>query len=236
MKHFTLKYWWCFPLLFLVLMLLCSIPTRFENIAVVFWLLTLIALVASWVILLVSKKWLKCLLSFVVSALVAASIVWVLWIPSVTESMFEGHDGFGKEHPIPEGLQYHLPQESYSGNESVDSLDIQDYLHIWNGPQGGIYKYDFYYPSLAAGDIYLRCYEATKNIPLSKERVKERSTVPIESTYSFSQVVDKKEFTIYEGDWGDYYAARIEVWHRDANTGKEKKLMEKVYRVEGWMR
>ena len=129
-----------------------------------------------------------------------------------------------------------LPQESYSGNESVDSLDIQDYLHIWNGPQGGIYKYDFYYPSLAAGDIYLRCYEATKNIPLSKERVKERSTVPIESTYSFSQVVDKKEFTIYEGDWGDYYAARIEVWHRDANTGKEKKLMEKVYRVEGWMR
>ena len=62
------------------------------------------------------------------------------------------------------------------------------------------------------------------------------STVSIESTKTFSQVVDKKEFTIYEGDWGDYYAARIEVWHRDANTGEEKKLMDKVYRVEGWMR
>lgn len=46
----------------------------------------------------------------------------------------------------------------------------------------------------------------------------------------------QQEFTIYEGDWGDYYAARIEVWHKDAQTGMERKLMEKVYRVEGWMR
>ena len=44
------------------------------------------------------------------------------------------------------------------------------------------------------------------------------------------------EFTIYEGDWEDYYAARIEVWHKDASTQKETKLLEKVYRVDGWMR
>ena len=35
---------------------------------------------------------------------------------------------------------------------------------------------------------------------------------------------------------GIYYAAKIEVWHKDAKTGRETKLMEKVYRVEGWMR
>ena len=52
----------------------------------------------------------------------------------------------------------------------------------------------------------------------------------------FGTVVDKQQFTIYEGDWGDYYAARIEVWHQDANTGEETKLMEKTYRVDGWMR
>lgn len=46
----------------------------------------------------------------------------------------------------------------------------------------------------------------------------------------------RKRFTIYEGDWGDYYAARIEVWHKDAATGEETKLCEKTYRVEGWMR
>lgn len=36
---------------------------------------------------------------------------------------------------------------------------------------------------------------------------------------------NRKRFTIYEGDWGDYYAARIEVWHKDAATGEETKLV-----------
>ena len=31
-------------------------------------------------------------------------------------------------------------------------------------------------------------------------------------------------------------AHRIEVWHKDASTLKETKLLEKVYRVDGWMR
>lgn len=216
-------------------MLLFSLP-RFENIIFILLLLSIVALVATWVVLLINKKWRECLLSFVVSAVVGAAIVWFLWVPPAMKSMFVGHDSFGEKHPIPEGLAFHIPKETFSGNESIDSLDIQDYLQIWNGSQGGIYKYDFYYPSLPAGDIFLRCYEVTKNIPLSKERIMVSSTVSIESTKTFSQVVDKKEFTIYEGDWGDYYAARIEVWHRDANTGEEKKLMDKVYRVEGWMR
>ena len=43
-------------------------------------------------------------------------------------------------------------------------------------------------------------------------------------------------FTIYEGDFEHYYAARVEVWHRDAATHQERKLAEKIYRVDGWMR
>ncbi len=53
---------------------------------------------------------------------------------------------------------------------------------------------------------------------------------------SFSKIVDKQKFTIYEGDWGDYYAVRVEVWHRDASTKNETKLLEKIYHMEGWMR
>lgn len=45
-----------------------------------------------------------------------------------------------------------------------------------------------------------------------------------------------EEDNIYEGDWDDYYAARIEVWFKNAETNQESKLLEKVYRVEGWMR
>ena len=76
----------------------------------------------------------------------------------------------------------------------------------------------------------------TENIPLSEDRLEERSRVEIDSTTSFTKLVNKQEFTIYEGDWEDYYAARVEVWYRNAATKQERKLLEKVYRVEGWMR
>ena len=43
-------------------------------------------------------------------------------------------------------------------------------------------------------------------------------------------------FTIYEGDWGKPYAARIEVWFRPDSGRTERKLMERVCKIEGWMR
>ena len=144
-------------------------------------------------------------------------------------------DKFGKNHPIPEGLQFSLPLDSLSTSE-VDTLDSKSWLVLWNDIQGGIYKYDFYYSPLPAGEIFLKCYEATENIPLSVKEIEERSKVQIDSTASFTQLVNKQQFSIYEGDWEDYYAARIEVWFKDAATGQEKKLLEKVYRVEGWTR
>jgi hypothetical protein len=146
-----------------------------------------------------------------------------------------GSDSFGKDHPIPDGLEYSLPLAEDS-QPAVDSLDSSTWLSVWNDVQGGIYKYDFCYGALPAGEIFLRCYEVTGNIPLSTDRIEERSKVPTDSTSAFSRLVNHQQFTIYEGDWDDYYAARIEVWFRDAATKQERKLMEKVYRVEGWMR
>lgn len=144
-------------------------------------------------------------------------------------------DKFGKNHPIPEGLEYNLPLDD-SQSIPVDSIDANTWLVLLNDIQGGMYKYDFHYGPLPAGEIFLRCFEATENIPLSVEEIEERSKVKIDSTASFKQLVDKQGFSIYEGDWEDYYAARIEVWFRDAATKQERKLAEKVYRVEGWMR
>ena len=146
-----------------------------------------------------------------------------------------GSDSFGKDHPIPDGLEYSLPLAEDS-QPAVDSLDSSTWLSVWNDVQGGIYKYDFCYGALPAGEIFLRCYEVTGNIPLSTDRIEERSKVTTDSTSAFSRLVNHQQFTIYEGDWDDYYAARIEVWFRDAATKQERKLMEKVYRVEGWMR
>ena len=35
--------------------------------------------------------------------------------------------------------------------------------------------------------------------------------------------------------WGIYYPARIEIWFRPAAGGAPRKLVEKIFRVEGWM-
>ena len=44
------------------------------------------------------------------------------------------------------------------------------------------------------------------------------------------------EFTIYEGNWEQYYAARFELWFRPDGGGAERKLAEATWRVQGWMR
>lgn len=244
MKRFILKYWWIPPIVLAALMVLdCIIMIANLSVIVAFAdclsLCTVIFILVSWVVLLISKQWKKCLYSFLITILVVCA----LSIPMVFINLYAPiPDDFGRKHSIPDGLEYTIPFEEYSDPAAViDSLDTDTYLQIWDYFQGGIYKYDFYYGPLPAGEIFLRCYEATKDIRLSAktawgDRIYKESKVAIDSTSYFSKLVDKQRFTIYEGDWGDYYAARIEVWHKDAKTGKETKLMEKVYRVEGWMR
>ena len=244
MKKFILQYWWLPPAVLATLMILdCIIMIANLSFIVAFadclFFGVVLFILVSWVVLLISKQWKKCLYSFLITI-----VVCVLSIPlEVFIYLFApSSDDFGRKHGIPDGLEYTIPFEEYSNPAVViDSLDTDTYLQIWNYFQGGIYKYDFYYGPLPAGEISLRCYEETKDIRLSAktawgDSIYKESKVAIDSTSSFSKLVDKQRFTIYEGDWGDYYAARIEVWHKDAKTGKETKLMEKVYRVEGWMR
>jgi hypothetical protein len=127
-----------------------------------------------------------------------------------------------------------LPEDSIPAQEPSPA-DTTSWLQIYRGSEGGIYKYTLYVPPLPAGEVYLRCYEATENIALSKQRLCKASCCPVETSETFSRIVNRQEFTIYEGDWGDYYAVRVEVWHRPKG-GKEHKLMEKIYAMEGWMR
>ncbi|MBR4130578.1 MAG: hypothetical protein IKU02_06615 [Bacteroidaceae bacterium] len=143
---------------------------------------------------------------------------------------------FAMEHSVPEGLPHYTPKaEKTDLSEDVDSLDETTYLQVRNSFQGGIYEYSFYYPKLPEGIIYLKCYEVTENLPLSESRLARASCQQTNGTDHFACLVDGKQFTIYEGDWGKYYAARIEVWFMD-KKGNERKLLEKIYAVEGWMR
>lgn len=143
---------------------------------------------------------------------------------------------FAADHPIPAGLAYDIPlREEEDMAAAVNPLDSATFLQVRDGFQGGIYEYSFFYPELPEGTIWLECYEVTENLRLSGSRIKQASSQEVNGTKQFACLVKDKQFTIYEGDWGDCYAARIEVWFQD-KQGRKRKLLEKVYGVQGWMR
>ena len=102
-----------------------------------------------------------------------------------------------------------------------------------NGFQGGIYHYKATIDPGEDGEVYLKAYEVTKDYQLSATRMKQATLEKV--TGKGAHVVGRK-FTIYEGDWDHYYAARVEIWFVPSKGGAERKLKEKVFRVQGWMR
>ena len=239
-RNFFVKFWWIFPIVNLVCALLI-IPSANHNL----WGLTsalfivfIVLLVIQGIILiycLCKKEWwqsvgsaIGCIVCFI--AFYIISFIYLI----VSSSQ---PDPFGKEHPIPEGMEYEIPLKEIAPVDLIiDGFSEKECLQVWNDFQGGLYQYSFYYPELPDGDVFLRCFEVTENIELSTSRLRKASTVKVIGHTEFGMIADKQSFTIYEGDWGDYYAARIEVWHKNARTEEETKLLEKIYRVEGWMR
>ena len=47
---------------------------------------------------------------------------------------------------------------------------------------------------------------------------------------------DKEYFMIKEGSWGDYYAARVELWYMPISGGEPQLLNTAIYKIEGWSR
>jgi hypothetical protein len=77
----------------------------------------------------------------------------------------------------------------------------------------------------------------TKGTPLSETRLKERSNEWVGWSSDPNELFfSNTDFTIYEGDWGKPYAARFEVWFQPDSGAMERKLLEKVYKIEGWQR
>lgn len=259
--------WWVVPILFVlqsvavVLAIRCDAARWLLASAVVVWLLLVPVLLIHMIVLVRGRHWMKLIGSFVMELIPAGMVgvflaikgvkltwrVFAMFLASILWPVVDPSDGFGKEHPMPEGLEYSIPLERHSSvvdgewvtdyeEPVIDSTDTASWLQIWKDFEGGRYLYDLYYPTLSAGTVYLKCYEVGDSICLSGDVMHRHTSVVCNATKSFTRLVEKREFVIYEGDWGDYYAVRVEVWHKDSATRKEHKLMEKVYRMEGWMR
>jgi len=88
-----------------------------------------------------------------------------------------------------------------------------------------------------AGSLYLRAYEITEGVPLSESRLKQCSSEYIGWSDDPDELFRASfDFAIYEGDWGQYYGARFEVWFSPGQGGSDRKLMESGWKIDGWER
>ena len=108
MKDFIIRFWWIFPTLFAAAILSFFIfilsPTPWAS---TLWatlsLMIFVAMIASWMFLIIFKKWWKCLFSFILAALTVTCFYYIFSL-AMEQAFNPGPDNFGKEHPIPTGL------------------------------------------------------------------------------------------------------------------------------------
>jgi hypothetical protein len=148
-------------------------------------------------------------------------------------TMVDG-DHWADDLTIPDGIELHEPMETLPF--TTDSAEAVSDLVLFKAAEPGTYYYSVRVKGLEPGSIYLKAYEITQEERLSAESLEARSMLELHSPVNeFTTFRLERSFKIYEGDWGKYYAARFEVWHRPSEGGIEKKLFEKNFKIEGWM-
>lgn len=107
---------------------------------------------------------------------------------------------------------------------------------LYNSMQPGIYNTEVRCNPGEPGRLFLKAFEITKGTQLSEKKLEERSSEFMGWSKDPKELfLSEVHFTIYEGDWGQYYGARFEVWFDPASGGPERKLLESNWKIEGWM-
>lgn len=188
--------------------------------------------------LLFKRKWLQSILSFLmffinISFFIAFEIFLIF-------TNFDSPDNWAKNLKIPTNIKIEKPLNLNNEERPDTNIIVQPNkinFQLYNSFQPGLYEYDVWINKIEKGKVYLKAYEYTSKIALSEESLNENSIININNpTDSIMKFGTKKYFTIYEGDWGDSYASRFELWFKPKNGGPERKLLTKNYIIEGWMR
>lgn len=133
------------------------------------------------------------------------------------------------DSPTEETLRVLLPPDAISRGEP--DIALRD------SSQGGIYDATLRANPGEPGLAWLKAFEVTKGTPLSVSRLAEYSNVRLGWSDAPAELfTGVSTFTIYEGDWDQYYAARFELWFRPDSGTPERKLAERTFKIQGWMR
>ena len=255
-KFIKLLPWWVigyyvsfaivFVLLFFSLWELRKIVIGLSYVSALFFALLL---VATLVVTIIKKQYKNAIKIVIMGIIMPIYMCLVLFAAFGCEGII---DNFGKRHPTPDGLEYYTtiikPEYRYTAAQTyLDSLVVERGIVVVDYGQPGQYRYMANVPAIPEkGKIYLKLYEATTNLPLSEHDVKTSTTLLVEpsDTSRIYKMTDKEpnrwndtdEFTIHEGSWGDYYAARVELWYQPESGSEEQLLHSVIYQIEGWSR
>ena len=211
----------------------------FGNFAFLIFGIGLIILLIASIYQFANRKWLTGFLSLgIFGGTIFLFIVYsvaMFWIEQ------DRPDTWADNLKIPTNISINIPVDLDMEGNRPDSLSNKTMTNtdfqLYNSFQPGLYEYDIWTGKIESGTIYLKAFEITQEYALSTNRLPQSSSVkmynPSDSIMKFGTT---SYFTIYEGDWGKPYAARFEIWFKPENGGKEKRLLTKNYKIEGWMR
>jgi hypothetical protein len=199
----------------------------------------------------VKKRWRKGIVNLIMFPLVLTACFFGSSFFMFTSMLGPSGDGFADHLIIPEGIDLFEPKDRvfeapHDGQTDVFQSNLlpsgamkrgKPTFELFNSLQPGIYDSEIWINPGEPGMIYLKVYEVTGEQPLSANRLKERSNEWVGWSDDDVQLfLSNTQFTIYEGDWGNPYAARSEVWFVPDSGRPERKLLEKIYKIEGWQR
>ncbi|MDF1699116.1 MAG: hypothetical protein P1U56_24900 [Saprospiraceae bacterium] len=244
-EKYLIHNWWM-PILFffssiLVYAFVLLTPnTLLEYLANILFFSSLILLLISIPWQMIRGQWIGAIIQLSILLLMGFT---VFKFASTVLYAFKPTDTFAEHLTIPKNIDLAYPldlsRESTFEDRGPKDVNLQDnsiQFQLYNGFQPGLYHYDLWWQAKSRGEIYLKAYEITQETALSPTQLKMRSRVEIDPSVTQNKYGTTKHFTIYEGEWGQPYAARFEVWFKPKLGTEEVKLLEKNYIIEGWMR
>jgi hypothetical protein len=109
-------------------------------------------------------------------------------------------------------------------------------LSLRSNSQSGLYRTEFRINPGEPGLVYLKAFEVTHNTPLTHGDLREDSDERVGWSDNPDELfLGSSDITIYEGAPGQPYAARFELWFVPDSGRPERKLLERVFKIEGWL-
>ena len=148
---------------------------------------------------------------------------------SIKESKFSNYE-------IPDYIILNKPIKNFNRRQidSLQKLRVEKNKLELNG-QLGSYGFFMWYKPTEKGEIYVRAFEIAKNIELSRDELYDGTRNKIEKSTNKMTIYEGSS-TIYEGTFEVFFPVRFELWFKSEKSGKEIKLAEKEYLIEGWDR